>query len=88
MIEFNKPHKINTPEEKSYHNNLLDQHVTQTKTATRSRVIGITSWLNRISPQPCSVQTACDANQATSRCCWRLHHKLVKQKKGFDFLVR
>ena len=31
--------------------------------------------------QPYSVQLASEADQATSRCCWHLHHELVEQKK-------
>ena len=63
------PHKITTPEEKPYQNNLFNQFVLQTTTATRSHVISITSWLNRISITTLFCQPACDADQATSRCC-------------------
>ena len=59
----------------------------KTTTATQSHVISITSWLNRISITTLmsSVQPACDADQAISRCCWHLYHKLVEQKKRLRF---
>ena len=91
------PHKMTTTEEKPHQKNLFKELVMET--ATRSHVISITSWLNRISITShnltlfnelamYSVQRACDADQATSRCCWRLHHELVEQKKRLRFLVR
>ena len=76
------PHKMTTPEEKPHQNNLFKHLVMQTATATRSitsftSITSISSKLasqadlTELASQHYSVQGACDADQATSRCSRR-----------------
>ena len=64
-------------------NNPFNHFVVQKPTA-KHEIVRQASQVGEteLASQLCSVQPACDADQATSWCYWHLHHKLVEQKKA------